>query len=56
MTLGAASSVIDYKQLARWFAPLRDNEVFLRKVSRLSREYTLKNQGATDIFLKEIFG
>lgn len=56
VTLGAASSVIDYKQLSRWFAPLRDNEVFLRKVSRLSREYTLKNQGATDIFLKEIFG
>ena len=54
--LGAAASVIDHKQLARWFAPLRDNEVFLRKVSRLSREYTQKNQGATDIFLKEIFG
>ena len=53
--LGAATSVIDYKQLARWFAPLRDNEVFLRKVSRLSREYTPQNQGATDIFLKEIF-
>ena len=53
--IGAASSVIDYKQLSRWFAPLRDNEVFLRKVSRLSREYTQKNQGATDIFLKEIF-
>ena len=55
VTLGAAASVIDYKQLARWFAPLRDNEVFLRKVSRLSREYTLKNQGATDIFLNEMF-
>ena len=54
--LGAAASVIDHKQLARWFAPLRDNEVFLRKVSRLSREYTLQNQGATDIFLKKIFG
>ena len=56
VTLGAAASIIDYKQLARWFAPLRDNEVFLRKVSRLSSEYTLQNQGATDIFLKEIFG
>ncbi len=55
VTLGAANSVIDYKQLSRWFAPLRDNEVFLRKVSRLSKEYTLKNQGATDIFLGEIF-
>ena len=54
--LGAATSVIDYKQLARWFAPLRDNEVYLHKASRLSREYTQKNQGATDIFLKEIFG
>lgn len=53
--LGAATSIIDYKQLARWFAPLRDNEVYLRKVSRLSREYTQQNQGATDIFLKEIF-
>ena len=56
VTLGAAASVIDYKQLSRWFAPLRDNEIFLRKVSRLSREYTQQNQGATDIFLKEIFG
>ena len=56
VTLGAAASVIDYKQLSRWFAPLCDNEIFLRKVSRLSREYTQQNQGATDIFLKEIFG
>ena len=56
VSLGAASSVIDYKQLSRWFAPLRDNEVFLRKVSRLSKDYTAKNQGATDIFLKTIFG
>ena len=55
VTIGAATSVIDYKQLARWFAPLRDNEVFLRKVSRLSREYTQQNQGATEIFLNEIF-
>lgn len=55
VTLGAATSIIDYKQLARWFAPLRDNEVFLRKVSRLSREYTLQNQGATETFLKEMF-
>jgi len=55
VTLGAATSIIDYKQLSRWFAPLRDNEVFLRKVSRLSREYTLQNQGATDRFLEEIF-
>ncbi|MBP3482084.1 MAG: 3-deoxy-D-manno-octulosonic acid transferase [Alistipes sp.] len=56
VTLGAASSVIDYKQLSRWFAPLRDNEVFLRKVSRISKDYTVKNQGATDLFLKTIFG
>ncbi len=55
VTIGAATSVIDYKQLARWFAPLRDNEVFLRKVSRSAREYTAKNQGATDIFLREMF-
>lgn len=55
VSLGAATSVIDYKQLQRWFAPLRDNEIYLRKVSRLAKDYTVKNQGATEMFLNTIF-
>lgn len=55
VSLGAATSVIDYKQLSRWFAPLRDNENYLGKVSRVAREYTHRNQGATDIILGGIF-
>ncbi|HIW51778.1 MAG TPA: 3-deoxy-D-manno-octulosonic acid transferase, partial [Candidatus Alistipes excrementipullorum] len=55
VALGAATSIIDYKQLQRWFAPLRDNEIYLRKVSRLAKDYTVKNQGTTNRFLNTVF-
>lgn len=55
VALGAATSVIDYKQLQRWFAPLRDNEIYLRKVSRISKDYTVKHQGTTNLFLNTVF-
>ena len=55
MTLGAARSVADYEQLRAWFVPLRDNEEFLQKTSRIAKDYTTRHQGATDIIVKTIF-
>ena len=54
MTLGAARSVADYEQLRAWFVPLRDNEEFLQKTSRIAKDYTTRHQGATDIIVKTI--
>lgn len=56
VSLGAAISVADSKELSRWFAPLRDNEAYLGKVSRIAKEYTVNNQGATEKILTIIFG
>lgn len=55
VTLGAARSVSDYAQLRDWFTPLRDNEVFLQKTSRIAKDYTTRHQGATSIIIKTIF-
>lgn len=55
ITLGAARSVRDYKELSEWFAPLRDNAQYLAETSHTAKEYTSKHQGATDIFVKAIF-
>ena len=55
VTLGAARSISDYEQLRDWFTPLRDNEVFLQKTSRIARDYTTRHQGATSIIIKTIF-
>ena len=55
VTLGAARSVADYEQLRAWFVPLRDNEEFLQKTSRIAKDYTTRHQGATDIIVKTIF-
>ena len=54
-TLGAARSVTDYEQLRTWFVPLRDNEEFLQKTSRIAKDYTTRHQGATGIIVKTIF-
>jgi len=54
-TLGAACPVSDYDALKAWFTPLRDNEDFLQKTSRIAKDYTSRHQGATDIFLKAVF-
>jgi len=42
-------------ELAAWFAPLRDDEETLRRVSRTAKDYTARNQGATGIILRSIF-
>ena len=55
VTLGAARSVSDYAQLREWFTPLRDNEVFLQKTSRIAKDYTTRHQGATNIIVRTIF-
>jgi 3-deoxy-D-manno-octulosonic-acid transferase len=55
ISLGAATSISNYDELNAWFAPLRDNGEHLAAVSQISKEYTAKNQGATDIFYKAVF-
>ncbi len=55
ITLGAATSIANYEQLSRWFAPLRDDAEHLNNVSQISKEYTAKHQGATEIFFKTVF-
>lgn len=55
VTLGAARSVKDYDELRAWFTPLRDNENFLLKTSRIAKGYTTSHQGATGIIVKTIF-
>ena len=55
VTLGAARSVKNYDELRTWFIPLRDNEDFLLKTSRIAKDYTTRHQGATNIIVKTIF-
>ncbi|MBQ7952246.1 MAG: 3-deoxy-D-manno-octulosonic acid transferase [Alistipes sp.] len=56
IALGGATSVSNYEELSAWFAPLRDDEQHLKRVSQISKDYTTKNQGATDIFFEKVFG
>lgn len=55
VTLGAARPVSTYEELRAWFIPLRDNEEFLQKTSRIAKDYTTRHQGATNIIVKTIF-
>ena len=55
ITLGAARSISNYEELKEWFSPLRDDEQHLKSVSQISKEYTSKHQGATEIFYKSVF-
>ncbi|MEG1405652.1 MAG: 3-deoxy-D-manno-octulosonic acid transferase, partial [Alistipes sp.] len=55
VTLGAAKSIADYEELHRWFVPLRDNEAFLQKTSRIAKDYTVHHQGATGLIVGTIF-
>lgn len=54
VAIGAAASVDGYEQLRNWFEPLRDNEEELLKAAGAAREYTVANQGATDIIVSNI--
>lgn len=53
--LEAARSVKTYEELKNWFTPLRDNEAFLQETGHISRDYTERHQGATNIIVKTIF-
>lgn len=55
VTLGAAHPVTGYDELRAWFLPLRDNEEFLLKTSRIAKDYTTRHQGATNIIVRTIF-
>lgn len=55
VTLGAARSIANYDELNAWFTPLRNNEEFLQKTSRIAKDYTTRHQGATNIIVKTIF-
>jgi 3-deoxy-D-manno-octulosonic-acid transferase len=56
VALGAATKVESAEELAAWFAPLRDDADYLAKVSATAKDYTVKNQGATALFMKIAFG
>ena len=55
VSLGAARSVTSKEELEQWFTPLRDNADLLAETSHTAKEYTSKNQGATEIIFKSIF-
>lgn len=55
ISLGAARSIQNYKELAAWFAPLRDDAARLTEASRTARDYTQRHQGATRQIISTIF-
>lgn len=55
IALGGATSVSNYEELERWFAPLRDDSEHLAAVSQISKDYTARNQGTTDKFFDMVF-
>ena len=55
IALGGATSVVDYQQLEAWFKPLVTNEEHRVAVSEISKDYTAKNQGATELIYKTLF-
>ncbi len=55
ITLGAACSIRSTEELKQWFAPLCNNEEERLRVARIAKDYTAKNQGATNLILKTIF-
>lgn len=55
VALGAATKVESAEELATWFAPLRDDADHLARVSATAKDYTVKNQGATALFMKIAF-
>lgn len=54
ISIGVASSVTDAESLRGWFEPLRDDAALLAEQSMRIREYTVKHQGATEIFVKSV--
>ena len=55
IALGGATSVTTYEELGKWFTPLRDDADYLAAVSKISKDYTAQNQGATNLFFNHVF-
>lgn len=55
VALGAARKVESAKELMAWFAPLCNDSELLARVSATAKDYTIKNQGATALFMKLAF-
>lgn len=55
VSLGAASSITSYEELAAWFVPLRDQETVRQAVGLCAKEYTQRHLGATRMILNTIF-
>lgn len=55
ISLQGAKSITNYEELEQWFLPLKNDEQLLKATSRITRDYTAKNQGATSITLRSIF-
>ena len=55
VALGAARKVESAEELMAWFAPLCNDSELLARVSATAKDYTIKNQGATVLFMKLAF-
>lgn len=55
VALGTARKVESAEELMAWFAPLCNDSELLARVSTTTKDYTIKNQGATALFMKLAF-
>lgn len=56
VALGAATKVESAEDLTAWFAPLRDDKSALQRAGSAAKSYTQRNQGATSLIMKIVFG
>ena len=56
VALGAATKVESADDLSAWFAPLRDDKSALQRAGSAAKSYTQRNQGATSLIMKIVFG
>lgn len=56
VALGAATKVESAEDLSAWFAPLRDDKSALQRAGSAAKSYTQRNQGATSLIMKIVFG
>lgn len=52
--LGIAQPIRDYKELADWFKPLKEDEKFRSSIAEQAMEYTRSQLGATQTIMKAI--
>ena len=56
VALGVATKVESADDLEAWFAPLRDDKQALLRAGSAAKSYTQRNQGATSLIMKVVFG